>query len=463
MDLSIFATPEAWISLVTLIFLEIVLGVDNLVFISITTNRLPAEKQHIGRKLGLAGALVMRIIFLCFASYLVHMTTPLFTIDLGPYSHGFSVRDLVLLIGGGYLIYKGIAELIDMLKLTEVKAAHCEEHKALHMITLPQAVGTIMVMDLVFSIDSVITAVGMADHLIIMIIAVMLAVILMMITLPQAVGTIMVMDLVFSIDSVITAVGMADHLIIMIIAVMLAVILMMIFIDPISNFINGHPEMKMLALTFIVAIGALLVIDSAGFHTGIELLHMPLEKLMVYFAMVFSIVLELIQMRYNANFLAWRKDRWKEDTQTQIENVRAEMLEQLEEAEKAIALELIQMRYNANFLAWRKDRWKEDTQTQIENVRAEMLEQLEEAEKAIAEDRAAGVTPREERIQPVIIGNNVYVMMPMAGEDAGSFKELMADSEQAGKVFSEPLELTAAEVTVEDAPGDDGDASTSAR
>ena len=153
MDLSIFATPEAWISLVTLIFLEIVLGVDNLVFISITTNRLPAEKQHIGRKLGLAGALVMRIVFLCFASYLVHMTAALFTINLGPYSHGFSVRDLVLLVGGGYLLYKGIAELRDMLKLTEVKAEHCEEHKALHMITLPQAVGTIMVMDLVFSIE----------------------------------------------------------------------------------------------------------------------------------------------------------------------------------------------------------------------------------------------------------------------------------------------------------------------
>ena len=203
--------------LVSLIFLEIVLGVDNLVFISITTNRLPEDKQHIGRKLGLAGALVMRIIFLCFASFLVHMTTPLFTIDLGPYAHGFSVRDLVLLVGGGYLIYKGIAELRDTLKLTELKAEHCEEHKALHRIALPQAVGTIMVMDLVFSIDSVITAVGMADHLIIMIIA-----------------------------------------------VMLAVFLMMIFIDPISNFINGHPEMKMLALTFIVAIGGLLVIDSAA-------------------------------------------------------------------------------------------------------------------------------------------------------------------------------------------------------
>ena len=356
MDLSIFASPEAWISLVSLIFLEIVLGVDNLVFISITTNRLPEDKQHIGRKLGLAGALVMRIIFLCFASFLVHMTTPLFTIDLGPYAHGFSVRDLVLLVGGGYLIYKGIAELRDTLKLTELKAEHCEEHKALHRIALPQAVGTIMVMDLVFSIDSVITAVGMADHLIIMIIA-----------------------------------------------VMLAVFLMMIFIDPISNFINGHPEMKMLALTFIVAIGGLLVIDSAGFHTGIELLHMPLEKLIVYFAMVFCIVLELIQMRYNANFLAWRKDRWKNETAAQIDSVRAEMMEQMK----------------------REDARPQDADT-------------------------SGVSDaRPERITPVIIGNNVYVMMPMAGEDAASFKELMATSDTANAAFGQPLEIGA---QVEDVP-----------
>lgn len=279
MDLSIFASPEAWISLVTLIFLEIVLGVDNLVFISITTNRLPEEKQHIGRKLGLAGALIMRIIFLCFASYLVHMTNALFTVSLGAYSHGFSVRDLVLLVGGAYLIYKGISELRETLKLTELKAEHSEEHKALHLITLPQAVGTIMVMDVVFSIDSVITAVGMADHLIVMIIA-----------------------------------------------VMLAVFLMMAFIDTISNFINTHPEMKMLALTFIVAIGALLVIDSAGFHTGIELLHMPLEKLMVYFAMVFSIVLEVIQMKYNKNVSEWRKECWRADEKGQMEKIRLEML-----------------------------------------------------------------------------------------------------------------------------------------
>ena len=260
MDLSIFLTPEAWISLLTLIFLEIVLGVDNLVFISITTNRLPPEKQHIGRKLGLAGALLMRILFLCFASYLVHMTTPLFTIDLGFFSHGFSVRDIVMLVGGGYLIYKGIRELVDVLALTEIKAETSEEHKALHLISLPQAVGTIMVMDLVFSIDSVITAVGLAEHLIIMILA-----------------------------------------------VMVAVIIMMVFIDPISNFINSHPEMKILALVFIVAIGVLLVLDSAGIHTSIEVLDMHMEKLMVYFAMIFAVVLELIQMRFNSNLTRWKR------------------------------------------------------------------------------------------------------------------------------------------------------------
>ncbi len=262
MDLSIFASPEAWISLVTLIFLEIVLGVDNIVFISITSARLPEDKQHIGRKLGLAGALAMRCLFLCFASWLVHMTVPLFTLELGPFSHGFSVRDLVLLAGGAYLVYKGVVEVRDMLRLTEVKAASSEEHRARHLIGLPQAVGTIMVMDIVFSIDSVITAVGLSDHLVIMVLA-----------------------------------------------VLVAVVVMMVFIDPISDFINRHAEMKVLALTFIVAIGALLVVESFGLETHIELLGVPLEKLMVYFAMVFAVVLELIQMRYNGNLARYRAEQ----------------------------------------------------------------------------------------------------------------------------------------------------------
>lgn len=375
-DLSIFTTPEAWISLVTLIFLEIVLGIDNLVFISITTNRLPHDKQHIGRKLGLAGALVMRILFLCFASYLVHMTNPVFTVDLGAYSHGFSVRDIVLLLGGAYLIYKGISEIVDMLRLTEVKATHSEEHKALHMIGLPQAVGTIMVMDIVFSIDSVITAVGMADHLIIMIIA-----------------------------------------------VMLAVFMMMIFIDPISDFINGHPEMKMLALTFIVAIGALLVMDSIGFHTGIELIHMPLEKLIVYFAMVFCIVLELIQMRYNANYYAWRKERWQNDTASQLEKVREEMVEQLKaEAEQA----------------------------------AEGAEGGSQAGAGRAQADAA------ERVRPVIIGNNVYVMMPMTDADASSFRALLASSDDMRKSFDAPIEIEAVVESVDEGPKGEANAADDA-
>lgn len=268
MDISIFSTPEAWISLTTLIFLEIILGVDNLVFIAITTNRLPESKQHIGRKLGLAGALVMRIIFLSLASFLVHMIDPIFTLDIGFYAHGFSIRDLVLLVGGAYLLYKGIAELRDVLNLSELKAKQSEEHKQLHQIALPQAIATIMVMDLVFSIDSVITAVGLAQHLIIMIIA-----------------------------------------------VMVAVFIMMIFVDPISNFINDHPAIKILALTFIVAIGALLLIDSVGFHSGIEVLGMAGEKLMVYFAMIFAFIIELIQLKYSKNFVAWKKEQEESENQ----------------------------------------------------------------------------------------------------------------------------------------------------
>ena len=261
MDLSIFATPEAWISLITLLFLEIVLGVDNLVFIAITTDRLPPEKQHIGRKLGLLGALIMRVLFLSFASFLVHMTEPLFTIPgvyLAGRELGFSVRDLVLLFGGLYLIYKGIVEVRDVLNLTEEKEGQGDATESRRSLTLPQAVGTIMVMDLVFSIDSVITAVGLAEHLIIMIIA-----------------------------------------------VMVAIILMMVFIDTISDFINAHTEMKILALVFIVAIGVLLVLDSLHINSGIEVLDMHGEKLMVYFAMVFAIVLEVIQMRYTKNFREW--------------------------------------------------------------------------------------------------------------------------------------------------------------
>ena len=254
LDLSIFTTAEAWISLITLIFLEIVLGVDNIVFISITSARLAPEKQHIGRKLGLLGAMLMRIAFLSVASWLVHMTYPLFTVDIGFFAHGFSIRDIVLFAGGVYLIYKGIAELKSVLSLEDVDESGNAS-------------------------DSPSKRIG----------------------LPQAIATIMVMDIVFSIDSVITAVGLADHLIIMVLAVIIAVLFMMVFIDAVSDFINKNVEMKILALTFITVIGVLLFLDSLGINSGIEVLDMHMEKLMVYFAMLFSVIMELLQIRYKSN------------------------------------------------------------------------------------------------------------------------------------------------------------------
>ena len=266
-DLSIFTTPEAWISLVTLVFLEIVLGVDNIVFIVLTTDRLPENLQHIGRKVGLAAAMLMRILFLCFASYLIHITSKLFAVDWGFYQHIFTMRDLVLALGGIYLIHKGIQELREMMRT----AGMSEE--SLEAAGLVEAEG---------KKKGKSKGKGKRKQL----------------TLPQAIGTIMVMDVVFSIDSVITAVGLANHLIIMIIAVMLAILLMMVFIDSVSVFINEHVEMKILALVFITAIGVLLALDGLGITSGIEVLDMHMEKLMVYFAMVFSIVMEVIQMAY---------------------------------------------------------------------------------------------------------------------------------------------------------------------
>ena len=132
--------------------------------------------------------------------------------------------------------------------------------------------------------------------------------------LAQAIATIMVMDVVFSIDSVITAVGLADHLIIMIMAVMIAIVVMMVFIDPISDFINKHTEMKILALVFISVIGVLLLLDSLGINSGIEVLDMHME---------FAVVLELIQMRHSTNLETWNRERWQNMTG---DAVKAELL-----------------------------------------------------------------------------------------------------------------------------------------
>lgn len=277
MDLAIYATSEAWISLLTLTFLEIVLGVDNLVFIAITTDRLPENKQHIGRRLGLLGALCMRIFLLCIISWIIHLSTPLFTLDwfiVHGHPYSMSWRDLVLIAGGVYLVYKGIVELREMLALKQQKADVGHEGAVVKKITLGQAIGTIMLMDMVFSLDSVITAAGLSGELVVMI--------------P---------------------------------AVIVAVMIMIIFADPISNFINKHAQIKILALVFITTIGLLLVCEGFEITSGMEVLGMQLENLIVYFAMAFSLVLELIQMRYDRN-LARFKQELREDAQDLSEQER---------------------------------------------------------------------------------------------------------------------------------------------
>lgn len=224
--------PTIWSALITLTVLEIVLGIDNIVFISILTNKLPKEQQQRGRTVGLAAAMVMRIILLFFASWIVGLTDPWFSIA----GHELSGKDLILLTGGLFLIYKATTELHDKLEGAE------HEHGT--------AAGTV--------------------------------------TFGSAIAQIMVLDIVFSIDSVITAVGMTHHLPVMIAAVMIAVGVMIIASGPIANFVETHPTVKVLALSFLILIGFTLIAES--FHV-----HVP--KGYIYFAMAFSVMVEFLNIR----------------------------------------------------------------------------------------------------------------------------------------------------------------------
>lgn len=238
-----FATPEAFVQLTMLTFLEIILGIDNIVFISITSDRIAPAQQHIGRRLGLAAAMVTRIALLFTLGWIMHLTKPLCSIPLGFATIDVTGKGIILLVGGIYLIYKGIAEIREMMELTEERAEHGHPD---HKPKPPLSVG-------------------------------------------RAVVTIALMDIVFSLDSVITAVGMVDHVIIAAFAIVIAIIFMMIFADVVSDFINKNPEIKLLALFFIFAIGVVLVIE----FFGIEL-----NTWYLYFAMFFSLVVTLLQMAY---------------------------------------------------------------------------------------------------------------------------------------------------------------------
>jgi predicted tellurium resistance membrane protein TerC len=273
-----FLTAGGWLSLLTLIFLELVLGIDNLVFIAITTDRLPADKKHLGRRFGLIAALIMRVMLLSLLFLLTHLTATLFTLpfSIPGVDSAINARDLILLLGGVYLVYKGITEIREKISVTEIEREHME----------PEARRS------------------------------------KLISMPRAIGTIALMDMIFSLDSVITAVGMSGEILVMIIAVMLAVAIMIIFADPISEFINKNPEMKILALAFITVVGVKLVLESLGVEILVEGTEIEVMDLMLYFAMAFSLVITCVQMVHNNRVEKAREKRANLAKQEEAETER---------------------------------------------------------------------------------------------------------------------------------------------
>lgn len=230
----IFALPETWVALATLTALEVVLGIDNIVFIAILTGRLPEAQRKLAYRIGLFGAMFMRIGLLFAISWVMGLNADLFTVV----GEGISGRDLILLGGGLFLIAKSTHEIYAKVELKEAEQLR---EKSTHL--------------------------GLAG----------------------VVAQIILLDIVFSLDSVITAVGMVDHIIIMVIAVVVAVTIMLIFARPIGDFVNRNPSMKILALAFLLLIGVLLTAEGLDQH---------LNKGYIYFAMGFSLVVELLNLRY---------------------------------------------------------------------------------------------------------------------------------------------------------------------
>jgi len=230
--INLLLQPDVLISLVTLSLMEIVLGIDNIVFISILVGRLPRDDQPRIRRIGLLLALVMRLGLLFTITWVMRLTTPLFEV-LGK---SFSGRDLILLAGGLFLLAKASYEIYDNLE-----GAHVDN---------PRAAGAAPAMWVLVQI--------------------------------------VLLDIVFSLDSVITAVGLTQHLIIMVIAMVLAVAVMLVFAGAIGDFVNRHPSLKILALSFLILIGLLLIVEGMGEH---------LSRGYVYFAMAFSFGVELLNMR----------------------------------------------------------------------------------------------------------------------------------------------------------------------
>jgi predicted tellurium resistance membrane protein TerC len=232
--MELLADPQAWIAFLTLTALELVLGIDNIIFISIVVDRLPEQRRELTRRIGLALAMLMRIGLLVVLAWIVGLTAPLFEL-LGEEISG---RDLILIGGGVFLLWKATGEIHG---LVEGEQAHASRAAATFAGILVQ---------------------------------------------------IMLIDLVFSLDSIITAVGMVDELAVMIAAVIVSVLLMMAFAGPIGRFVSRHPTVKMLALSFLIMVGMALVAEGFDFHV---------PKGYLYFAMAFSVAVEMLNLRMRRN------------------------------------------------------------------------------------------------------------------------------------------------------------------
>ncbi len=224
-------SPESWIALLTLTALEIVLGIDNIIFISILAGKLPENQQKVGRQMGLLMAMITRILLLFSIAWLTRLTSPLFSV----FSYEISGRDLILIVGGLFLLGKSSFEIHERL---EGEEGHASQKVAASLVGV--------------------------------------------------VVQIMMLDIVFSLDSVITAVGMVNEIIIMVSAVVIAVGIMLFASGPISKFVNERPTLKILALSFLLLIGFSLVADGLGLH---------IPKGYIYFAMGFSVFVEIINLQ----------------------------------------------------------------------------------------------------------------------------------------------------------------------
>jgi len=235
---TLFADPAVWAALFTLIVMEVVLGIDNLIFISILSNKLPEDQRQKARRIGISLALVMRLVLLSTIAWLVGLTAPVFDLGLqgspGPYGEPtfeteFSWRDLILIAGGLFLVWKATKEIHH----------NADPHPNDDMFDTGRKA----------------------------------------LTFGSAIAQILLLDLVFSVDSILTAVGMTDHLPVMVIAVVVAVVVMLVAADPLANFIRDNPTVVMLALGFLLMIGAVLIADGFGVHV---------PKGYIYTAMAFS-------------------------------------------------------------------------------------------------------------------------------------------------------------------------------